>query len=427
MLLSSPILQSGLTVEFRLVDKTGSDVQAWTTTGVTEIVVDASIGESIYTIDSSDVTAGFEGHAFWRVSSLNVTYSETINTPKTDVATLLARLTSARAGYLDNLCRRVEVPVAPTYTAASGLLASGTYSYKISALSPWGETLASEESSVIAEQLATPVNDTHTLGSGTLAPDTYYYRVSAINAYGETLASAETSFVLAATGGVNVNWGAVNGATGYKIYGRTTGAELYMATVGAVTTWEDDGSITPSGALPVQNNTNGLNVNWSAVPDATGYKIYGRVSGSLELLATVGTVTTWLDDGVLSPGGAMPSESTAGIEALVDSVVERILTVMAKTDKLNFDGDDNVKAAFDFPEGSVIYNESNTAKTFATTLVQATDGFWSGGPWVLFTSGTNKDQIRRISGYNGSTNFVEVSESFSYQPAHGDTFKIINS
>ena len=104
--------------------------------------------------------------------------------------------------------------------------------------------------------IATPVNAAFTAGAGTLAIGTYYYRVTAINANGETLPSTETSLALAAIGGVNVNWGAVTGATGYKIYGRSTGAELLIATVGAVTTYLDDGSITPAGAMPTSNTTN---------------------------------------------------------------------------------------------------------------------------------------------------------------------------
>lgn len=110
-------------------------------------------------------------------------------------------------------------------------------------------------SSMTITALATPVNATFTPGTGTLGTATYYYRVSAINANGETLASTETSLAITGPAGVNVNWGAITGATGYKVYGRTTGAEQLIATVGQVTTYLDDGSITPSGALPGSNTT----------------------------------------------------------------------------------------------------------------------------------------------------------------------------
>lgn len=118
------------------------------------------------------------------------------------------------------------------------------------------------QSTILATTLSTPSNSafaTATTG-GSLADGTYYYRVSAINALGETLASTETSQVVPAgtvTNTVTVNWGAVSNATGYKVYGRTTGAELLIAAVGAVTTYVDTGSVTPAGALPVANTTGG--------------------------------------------------------------------------------------------------------------------------------------------------------------------------
>jgi hypothetical protein len=124
---------------------------------------------------------------------------------------------------------------------------------------------------VSATALATPVNGTHTTTTtgGTLVPGTYYYRVSATNALGETLASTETSKVVPAgtnTNTVTVVWGVVMGATGYKVYGRTTGAELLMATIASGNTllWLDAGSVGPAGALPTANSTGGVAVTGTA-------------------------------------------------------------------------------------------------------------------------------------------------------------------
>lgn len=118
------------------------------------------------------------------------------------------------------------------------------------------------QATILATTLSTPTAaafSTNTTG-GSLVAGTYYYRVSAINAVGETLAFAEQSQVVPAgtsTNTVTVNWTAVSNATGYKVYGRDTGAELLIATVGAVTTYIDDGSVTPAGALPASNTTGG--------------------------------------------------------------------------------------------------------------------------------------------------------------------------
>jgi hypothetical protein len=112
---------------------------------------------------------------------------------------------------------------------------------------------------VLATALVTPINEPFTLGVGALTAGAYCYRVAAVNFQGETLASIETSFTIGsgdAPGGVHVNWEAVAGATAYEIFGRVAGAEQYLSTVFAPTlTWLDDGSITPSGALPSADTT----------------------------------------------------------------------------------------------------------------------------------------------------------------------------
>lgn len=119
------------------------------------------------------------------------------------------------------------------------------------------------QTAILTPTLATPTAAafaTATSGGTLLNSTTYYYRVSAINAMGETLAFAEASQATGAGGAgnahtVTVNWAAVTGATGYKVYGRSTGAELLIATVGLVLTYIDTGAITPAGALPAANTT----------------------------------------------------------------------------------------------------------------------------------------------------------------------------
>lgn len=96
---------------------------------------------------------------------------------------------------------------------------------------------------------------------GTLAAATYFYVVTAINAAGETLKSTEVSQVTTgATSTVTINWTAVTGATGYKIYRATaTGAEVYLTTAAgqSTATYTDTGSNTPTTAVPPTINTTG--------------------------------------------------------------------------------------------------------------------------------------------------------------------------
>ncbi|QBX06491.1 tail sheath [Burkholderia phage BcepSaruman] len=95
---------------------------------------------------------------------------------------------------------------------------------------------------------------------GILPAGTYQYQVSTIGPNGETVASSAQTIVIA-TGGTNtnkvvLNWKPVAGAQGYKVYGRTQGANNmgYMITVGqsgdSYITFTDDGSIVPDTTQP---------------------------------------------------------------------------------------------------------------------------------------------------------------------------------
>lgn len=137
----------------------------------------------------------------------------------------------------------------------------------------------------IPKPLSTPINAAFTSGTGTLGAGTYYYRIVAIDIFGgKTLASTETSLALGAAGGVNVNWTKVAGAMGYEIYGRATGAELLIATVGDVATYLDDGSVTPSGALPAKNTTCMLVNGANTIPVPSDYielRYLGLIDGNI--------------------------------------------------------------------------------------------------------------------------------------------------
>ena len=124
--------------------------------------------------------------------------------------------------------------------------------------------------------------------SGTLAAGDYYYRVSAVNWRGETAPCAEDTIAADPDTGVKITWNAVDGSTYYKIYGRAAGAELLMATVPAdLLEWIDNGSVTPSGAMPVANTTGmtpdeyyyDVEIQW-----ASGATIYTACKGTFDLL-----------------------------------------------------------------------------------------------------------------------------------------------
>jgi hypothetical protein len=105
------------------------------------------------------------------------------------------------------------------------------------------------------------------------ASTTYSYRVSAFNLAGESLASTEVSTTGPAIGLISValRWNAVPGATGYKVYGRTQGGELFLGTSPAVASpsFTDTGLIVPGSvpAPPIRVTT-------------TDQRGFARISGS---------------------------------------------------------------------------------------------------------------------------------------------------
>lgn len=85
---------------------------------------------------------------------------------------------------------------------------------------------------------------TPSISGGSLATGTYYYEITATDSSGETTASNEkTAAVTGPTGSVALSWGAVTGATGYKIYRGTSSSQenLLVTTIasGATTTYTD--------------------------------------------------------------------------------------------------------------------------------------------------------------------------------------------
>lgn len=134
---------------------------------------------------------------------------------------------------------------------------------------------------VLDKRIPSPTNETHTPGAGTLATGTYYYRVSAVTTTpaGETVPSTETSLAVTGPVGINVNWTQIPGATGYKVYGRATGAELLIAQVGKVGTYLDTGALTPSGAMPATNSTMGVIGTWNR----HFIKVFGKAPQSGDL------------------------------------------------------------------------------------------------------------------------------------------------
>ena len=162
--------------------------------------------------------------------------------------------------------------------------------------------------------VAIPTGITLVQGTGTLAAATYFYRVTATTLSGETVPSVETSLAIAATTGVVISWPQVAGATGYKVYGRTTGAELLMATItnGTTLTFTDSGSITPAGAMPTLN---------TAVTSVTGASL--SASSLSVVLATDGVTI-----GIVTEAAPGSDTASSGLNGRLQRIAQRLTSIL---------------------------------------------------------------------------------------------------
>lgn len=118
---------------------------------------------------------------------------------------------------------------------------------------------------------------------GTFAAGTYYWTATALNAAGETISSNEVSAAVPLNGTQELTWGAVDGATGYRIWRGVASGEqtTLVATLGAVTSHTDTGAAGTAEAPPETNTT-------ASTADAGEAWVY--ISGQVNVWSTVGEV-----------------------------------------------------------------------------------------------------------------------------------------
>lgn len=129
-------------------------------------------------------------------------------------------------------------------------------------------------------------------------------------------------------GRVTVQWSAVTGATGYEVYGRTTGSEQLLTQLALSATtlsFVDTGALSPSGALPVANTTSDMNIRPFSVGEddpATTlvfdpgdlFAVYGANPGVWNAenrisISKVDTTDKTFQINVFRPGQTVPFES----------------------------------------------------------------------------------------------------------------------
>lgn len=77
------------------------------------------------------------------------------------------------------------------------------------------------------------------------------------------------------------------------------------------------------------------------------------------------------------------------------------------------------------PSAAVVSDAGNSATTFVTDLTEAVTDFWK-DCLVVFTSGTLRGQIKKVTGYNGTTKALSFATGFTAVPGASDRFVIVN-
>jgi hypothetical protein len=146
---------------------------------------------------------------------------------------------------------------------------------------------------------------------------TYSYRVTAVTADGETDPTAALTCTNAATLNATTNyntlsWHTIIGAKAYRVYGRTSGSEQLLHELPwneafGGPQWVDKGTLTPSGALPTRNTTGSARIEGPlSLPNA------GGSTGYLTPM-TMGIYALWVDgSGGLRIKSSLPTSDTDG-------------------------------------------------------------------------------------------------------------------
>jgi len=162
---------------------------------------------------------------------------------------------------------------------------------------------------------------------GTFTAGTYYWKVTATNAQGETTGSNEVTATLAASGTQIINWVAVPGATGYRVYrGAATGTGALITTLGAVTTYTDTGTTGSATTVPTSNTTSSVTTPLNTLQvSASSSGVWGNqvtvavtVAASTFTITAVGPNGTETSPALSSPADAVNWSSTSQYVRVLD-------------------------------------------------------------------------------------------------------------
>ncbi|MDR3662167.1 MAG: hypothetical protein P4L86_17600, partial [Mycobacterium sp.] len=218
-----------------------------------------TVGGMSGNIESVNFGAGLYGHAVGSTVTQTVQSCSAFASPGTVGAVVtqggaLQKATQQQVnpGQQNQLAGTTTI----TEPSAGFLAAASTLTFKISAAGVLFSNPPTASVPVVTA-LGKPTGLTATAANvaGTLPAATYSYEVTALGVtsagtgVGETVASSVATATLASTGSIALTWSAVPGATGYKLY-RLNGTYKLLATTTTATSFTDLGTVV-LGAAPV--------------------------------------------------------------------------------------------------------------------------------------------------------------------------------
>lgn len=185
--------------------------------------------------------------------------------------------------------------------------------------------------------------------------------------------------------------------------GTLAASTAYEYQLAAVYPWGESAPTAPVSVTTGTGTTNENTITWTDAPGATGVNVYGRVAGSVELLATVAIGTqTYTDTGSVAPSGVLPTGDMVLSEAEANAAI------------LNFEGALAANTKISLPARSqvwVIANATTNPYTLSLTTAAATlsaVNVQQGSSEVLYVQSTGVVAASSAGGGGGAAGAITV-------------------
>lgn len=270
------------------------------------------------------------------------------------------------------------------WQSAAGATFTDTGSTGTAASPPSSDTTALNQ--IALSWVASAGATSYRIYRGTAAgAENVYYNPGNVTGYTDgnsvtfTSGSPAGSNTTANTQAVALSWGAVTGATSYRVYrGTSTGGESVFYAPGNVTSYTDTGAASSAGSPPTTNTTatatcsNAL--GWGAVSGATGYRVYrGTTPGGENVYYAPGNVTSYTDTNAASTGGTPAAHNTTSNVLTFAAVPAGVANGNGVT------GDPGI------PAGTTVASHTGTTVTLSDAVTSSVPS----GTIISFTAGNS--------------------------------------